>query len=460
MRVNIIAGIILITGQVIFADIHEKAGTESLQFLKVGIGARQVAMGGAGSAGDGNVIFWNPAGMGWIEQAEVNFSHNRWLGDISEQAACYVKPWERMKAGAGVVYFNMGELTGRDNTGERIPNFKAYDMMGVISGAYILKGLSAGVSLKYIREKIEEEKEEVMAMDVGMVYRLRKGLRFSFGVQNTGNKATPMVMRGGVGWDIYDGRMRFNLEAVNPEDNEIQINIGAECRIEKSLYLRAGYYSRMEYGKKITGGIGIYLDRWRIDYVYVPCEYFDDVHEFTVLVKMGKSMEERRREEEIKRKEMELKEKMVALEEERRKIEEERLKLEEERKRRVLPEKRLNELGRVAGIEVEKRIADEGEDIKIKAGEQAVRFSTGSAIIEKDCFEVLDKIAEVLKEFSEYRIEIRVYAETEDIALQRAVNIKDYFILKHEIPERRFVDPYGSFGKETTIEIDLKEVNK
>lgn len=42
-----------------------KSGINSLAFLKVGVGARQVAIGSAATTlkGEPNMIFWNPAGI-------------------------------------------------------------------------------------------------------------------------------------------------------------------------------------------------------------------------------------------------------------------------------------------------------------------------------------------------------------------------------------------------------------
>jgi hypothetical protein len=66
------------------ADDFNKAGRTAFQFVKIGVGARQTALGEAGIAlvRDVNATFWNPAGLAGVKNAEASFSYNRWLGGL------------------------------------------------------------------------------------------------------------------------------------------------------------------------------------------------------------------------------------------------------------------------------------------------------------------------------------------------------------------------------------------
>ena len=446
----------------IFAGIDNRAGTSALEFLNVGIGARAAAMGGAltGTGGDSNSIFWNPAGISRIGQPEASFTYNKWIADINQQVVTYVKPTAGGAFGAGIVYFNMGELTGRDNTGERIPNFTAYDTEGIISYSRCWEYLSLGANLKIIREKIEEQNVTEAAVDLGAVYKMPvKNLSGSFSAQNIGRRVKfidesfplPLAAKAGVGWHGFGGRLNFALDLIKPKYGKYRLNCGAECGIEKSLFLRAGYRFHSDYGEGYSFGLGLKPGNWRLDYAYLPCEYFEDAHQFTFSIFLGQS--QRDTEAELKRRE--LKKETIYLQQERKKLEEEKTALENERKKLVLADAGLFELERSEGITIERKIGEvdvstggtvtKEETIKITIMEGGIKFPTGSASITPDCFPVLDKIADVIKNHPDYYTEIIVYADTTDItdgnkilSQQRAERIKDYFVLKFGLTDKNF----------------------
>src|SRR5690348_6207186 len=53
-------------------------------FLKIGVGARPIAMGSAftAQADDVNAIGWNPAGLGRMQRSELSATHTEWLSDL------------------------------------------------------------------------------------------------------------------------------------------------------------------------------------------------------------------------------------------------------------------------------------------------------------------------------------------------------------------------------------------
>jgi len=289
-----------------FADsIHKKTGTSSAQFLKVDIGARAIAMGEAFTAisDDANSIFWNPAGLYQIKQPEASFTYNRWLADITQGTIVYAQPLGIGAAGCSLVYFNMGELTGRDDTGERIPNFTAYDVEALFSYSYPFSNiLSCGMNLKIIQEKIEDEKANATAVDLGGLYRTPvENLTTSLVFQNIGTEmefiaktySLPAVLKIGLGYHIFDKRLGFALDLIKPKDNKFQSNFGAEYRVKEKLFLRAGYRSLSDYGTGFSAGIGLSIAEWIVDYAYLPCNRLENVHQVTLSVRFAKSPEKR-----------------------------------------------------------------------------------------------------------------------------------------------------------------------
>jgi len=72
---------------------EQRIGTSCLSFLKIGIGARAVSMGGAyvSNADDISALYWNPAGLVQIPHQELTFSHIDWLVDVDIEYLGYAK---------------------------------------------------------------------------------------------------------------------------------------------------------------------------------------------------------------------------------------------------------------------------------------------------------------------------------------------------------------------------------
>ena len=66
-----------------------KSGTTAAQFLKIDVGPRAIAMGGAftATANDISAIYWNPAGLASNLSGEAFFNHTDWFLDIAMEYA-------------------------------------------------------------------------------------------------------------------------------------------------------------------------------------------------------------------------------------------------------------------------------------------------------------------------------------------------------------------------------------
>src|SRR5690348_11799385 len=62
-----------------------KAGSDGGLVLKMPVGARAAAMGGAfsGLADDITAIYWNPAGIASLKDADVDFEYAQSFGDVT-----------------------------------------------------------------------------------------------------------------------------------------------------------------------------------------------------------------------------------------------------------------------------------------------------------------------------------------------------------------------------------------
>ena len=71
------------------ASVITKTGTTAAQFLKIGIGARSIGMGGAFTAvaDDISALYWNPAGLARMGGGQASFNHVNWIADVQYEAA-------------------------------------------------------------------------------------------------------------------------------------------------------------------------------------------------------------------------------------------------------------------------------------------------------------------------------------------------------------------------------------
>src|SRR5256885_17263527 len=88
------------------ANIFEKVGTFDGQFLKIEVGARASAMGGAfvGVSDDATSLFWNAAGIARIDpdKSELSLNHANWPAELSFDQVGYVFHIKRIPGAFGV----------------------------------------------------------------------------------------------------------------------------------------------------------------------------------------------------------------------------------------------------------------------------------------------------------------------------------------------------------------------
>ena len=303
-------------------DDFNKGARTSLQFLKIGIGARQAAMGEAGIAmiRDVNGVFWNPANISGIEKFETSFSYVRWLGDMNYVAGAmgYRLGTVGIFSGylASLDYGDIPEAlvtSGSGGSDTRTGNnFSGNDFMaGLTFAREFTDRLAIGVSGKYIHEGLFTFSAYTFAWDVGTNYDLGyKGIRLAMSAQNFGGAVEfleegsqaesfdlPIVFRIGLSMNLLspDGNglgtlgsghvLRMGVEAINTNDYNERFHVGGEYTFNDFLAVRAGY--RMNYAEgNLALGFGISPEisgmEVRVDYAYVGYEFLDAPHRFSL----------------------------------------------------------------------------------------------------------------------------------------------------------------------------------
>ncbi len=178
----------------------DNVGTSAATFLKIDVGSRGTAVGGAwvASANDVTAMYWNPAGLSRVGRLSVTFSHTDWISDVAHQFVGVGIPLgESDVLGFGLTYLSIGDMkvTTWEQTQGTGETFSAYDAaIGMTYSRSLSDRFRLGVQLKYVAESISRSSASAIAVDVGAQYETAiKGLRLGMMIANFG---TPMKIEG------------------------------------------------------------------------------------------------------------------------------------------------------------------------------------------------------------------------------------------------------------------------
>jgi len=277
--------LVLLSPLNIYAGVNEKAGTTIGQVLEFGVGARACSLGEAftGLADDFSAIYWNPAGIAQIQDLEFNFMHNDWFQGIRYEFVSTILPLAEEVGALGLsgIILKTDDLVGRDTEGNFTSNFEAKDsILGVSFGQMWNEKLMWGVTIKQINLKIENEKNNEIAFDLGGLYKFQNtGLTLGAVIQNIGkemkfiqqDEKLPLKFKLGISYKIPTKRTLFALDLNKSVASDMKINLGTEIILSSISKLRVGYNSTNDADNGFTIGIGFKLKEIiELDYAYIP----------------------------------------------------------------------------------------------------------------------------------------------------------------------------------------------
>ncbi|MBI2915886.1 MAG: PorV/PorQ family protein, partial [Elusimicrobia bacterium] len=155
----------------------EDKGTSSLQFLKLGAGARAEGMGSAGGAvaEDANTLFWNPAGLSQPKRQSVSFMHGSYLDSVFYDFVSYLLPLRKnVGVGLGVQYVSYGGIAETSEEGAVLGEYYPENLTLNLGGSYRFRPFSAGATVKYVRARVRDSASTAV-MDFGLLYDWRVG---------------------------------------------------------------------------------------------------------------------------------------------------------------------------------------------------------------------------------------------------------------------------------------------
>jgi hypothetical protein len=175
------------------AQAFQNAGFAGAQFLKIGVGARAMGMGGAYAslAGDATALAWNPAGIGPISTIAFSAQHNLWVEGMTHDFIGLVVPiTDQINLGFHTVFLSTGdiEMTTIDQPEGTGTFYDASDVStGVTASFRLTSQLSFATTVKYVQERIYEVTAGGLAVDAGAYYETGfRSLNLGFSLSNLG----------------------------------------------------------------------------------------------------------------------------------------------------------------------------------------------------------------------------------------------------------------------------------
>jgi hypothetical protein len=306
-----------------------RVGTAGAQFLKIGMGARYVAMGEASVAcvNDAYAMYWNPAALTEISSSNLVLTNVDWISDVQLNHASFGKAIDDYSAfGVSLTALTMGDMDVTtvqepEGTGE---TFTASSY--ALAAGYARKftdRFSAGISGKYVWERISEETASGLALDFGTLFLTGfRSLRIAMNISNLGPEMKlegpeldsyynpdpgnpnydnvkaklqvdpydlPLTFRFGMAYDLIDApesRLIVAVEAKHPNDNVQQARFGGEYIWRETFSLRGGYkLNYEEEGLTLGGGMKVKAGKdTRLDVSYAWAEFsrLSSVHRFSL----------------------------------------------------------------------------------------------------------------------------------------------------------------------------------
>src|SRR5258708_15091877 len=219
------------------------SGTTGAEFLKIGVGARALAMGGAFAAvaDDAHAVYWNPAAAVQIEGPRLDASYNNLYQDANQGFVGYSHPVNKHVWSGALDYLQISSIERRlTDTAKPDYTFTSRDSAFILSYAQrdVLPNLALGVNLKYIQSYLDSASAQAYAADLGALYRGGDGpLSLGASLVTIGTDLTyvnaheplPLAFKLGAAYRLMDNKLLLALGMDSWIRSARQFgNIGAE----------------------------------------------------------------------------------------------------------------------------------------------------------------------------------------------------------------------------------------
>ncbi len=284
-------------------------GAQNIQganFLKLTIGSRAQAMGGAFTAisNDINGLYYNPAGAAFTFQPALMFYHAQWIEDISVENISFILPLHRrLRMTGGFTFLHLPKIDRYeiDPVGQspiQDGSFQVYDMVAQVGLSYRISwAISLGVTGKFLQERLDQVSAQSFAFDLGILYRAPIDfLSIGFAVQNLGpqiqyessKEKLPLTYRIGMAYQLPYNAVTLSVDGVKSLAEDWKIYPGIEFDFMNTFSFRTGYQISQNSAGEYTVGLGLnWRSNYSFNYVFSPYGMLGNTHRAELIFRFG-----------------------------------------------------------------------------------------------------------------------------------------------------------------------------
>jgi len=250
-------------------------------YLRMGVGARFLAMGGASTASvdDANSTFWNIAGLTKVQSASIASMYS--AGDMLDRKHNFLALASSVKGigsfGIGWINAGVADVQRYNENDQALGSFNSSENAFLFSYGAMFKPVRLGAGIKVLHQKIDPDSDETTmgfgGLDIGALADPVEAVTVGLSVQNILGKvadaSVPVTLRVGTAVRLLpeDNLMLavdLNKAFVDLEGRTYSINIGAEYWAADFVGFRLGFTSE----KQFSAGIGVKMSNVSVDYAY------------------------------------------------------------------------------------------------------------------------------------------------------------------------------------------------
>jgi len=323
-KFNLIIALVLLIVSVgsSYGGNEDRSGTAGATELLIPVGARGSALAGSVVANSYGVdaLYWNPAGLAWLEGTEAMASYLPYIADINVTYAAVGKNIEDFGVVAlSVKVVSIGEIE-ETTTPYPAGTGSIYNptlaVIGLTYARAVTTQVNFGMTAHYIREDIFQVSASGLAFDFGFTYEPRwRGITMGLAIKNYGpdlefsgsgfefdtpngpvagsnaKSELPTSLNIGLAYNFVNQGMNSATLSGNFRSNNQSTDLwqgGFEYVYSEKYSLRAGYnYSSSDeylYGFSLGGGLIFDLGGTNLafDYSWTDTEVFSDNQYFTL----------------------------------------------------------------------------------------------------------------------------------------------------------------------------------
>lgn len=318
--------LVIALSAMLLAGSEDRIGTAGAQELRIPVGSRGTAMGGAMVANSkgAEALYWNPAGAAMQTGTEAMFSHLDYFAGMSLEYAAVTTAIEGFGSlGVSAKVLSIGSIlktTWNDQQGVTGETFNpTFSVIGITYARQFTDRVSFGATGMFLNESVEQVSARGLAFDFGFTYLPDwRGLKFGVVVKNFGPSMKfdgpnfgvkvnppgtnttapakdlrsqsasfelPSSIQFGAAWDVLNRTNEKNnvlLSTTFQSNNFSQDELkgGAEYAYNDMFFLRGGYVTSSQsdymFGASLGAGVKLNWGATHIifDYTWGDTKFF------------------------------------------------------------------------------------------------------------------------------------------------------------------------------------------